>query len=59
MNSVLKTLIKKEGYTKSEAVKVVLEEFEECGRDYEETLFQLGFELDYASDLIDIVATRS
>jgi hypothetical protein len=58
MSTLLREVMKQEGYTKAEALEVIRETFEECKQDHEETLFQLGFELDYSYDLMAIVASK-
>lgn len=57
-NDLLKSIMKKEGLSKEEAIEMIMEEFECCNMDGEETLYNLGYEPDYCFDLIDIVASN-
>jgi len=58
MNSLLKAMMKRDSLSKEEAIEIIMEEFEAQSMDGEETLYALGFELDYAFDLMDIVANN-
>ena len=54
-NCLVKSLMKREGLTKEEAISLILEEYDECGMDAEECLYHLGYEPDYVFQLFDIV----
>lgn len=58
MNKLLKEIMRNEHISLKEATEMVMEEYEACGMDGEETLFNLGFELDYYFDLFDILASK-
>lgn len=56
MNELLSMLMQRDTISKSAAIEMIMEEFEESGMDVELTLWSLGFEPDYCFDLLDICA---
>ena len=55
-NALLKAIMRRDSISKNEAIEQILDEFDACGCDAEECLYNLGFEPDYVFNLIDIVA---
>lgn len=59
MNELLRLIMRQEGFlTRTEAVEYIRETYVDSGRDIERTLYDLGFEDDFAFDLEVIIRGR-
>jgi hypothetical protein len=58
MNKLIIELMEKEDISRKEAIEMVIDEYQDTGNDPDETLYNLGFELDFSFDLYDIVSRK-
>ena len=56
MNELIREIMRSYNVSKDEAITMCLEEYEDSGMDVEDSLYNLGFELDYAFQFFDIVS---
>lgn len=56
MNELIRVLMRRDKMTKQDVIEMILQEYDECGMDAEEALYNLGLEPDYVFDFYDIVA---
>ena len=52
---LITTIMRNEDVSRQEAIEILREEFEECNKDLEVALYNLGFELDYAYEALKYV----